>query len=76
MKTYTEEQVDAIFDEIESRINEEQDQVTIIDNLYNVGDELEDDDIDIENVIYVDCCYKNLKEIRRDRDFIIKRRLG
>ena len=70
MRNYTEEQVDALLDEIESRID-----AKVIDDLIDY-DNFDDDDVSLENVLYAECCHKHLKEIRRDRDFIIKRRLG
>lgn len=75
MKTYTGEQVESLFDEIEQRIIDGMDEVKVIDDLVDYND-FDDDDVSLENVLYVDCCIKQLGEIKRDVDFIIKRRLG
>ena len=75
MKTYTEEQVNALFDEIEARITSGMDEVKILDEFANSDNIDEDEDVSLENVLHADCCFRTLKEIKRDLDFIIKRRI-
>ncbi len=64
MNKYTEEQVDFLFDEIEKILN---------DSIYEQ---------DFENIMSVeidelmDTISSELKELKRDKDFIIRRRLG